>query len=376
VENSYLLVEEAMMSELQSSPTYSGRLQRLQQKLVQQDVDALLIGHLKNIRYLTGFTGTAGYLLVTPASAYLYVDGRYTVQARAQTSNVLITETARDVLADVIVHLNGMSLTACGFESARLYWSDFKRLEMGLQEAKLVPTRDAVEVMRFRKDEGEIAALRKAVAIADAAYADFLTWLMPGMSEIEVAARLEYFQRRQGGDRKPSETAVASGTRTALAHGIATDREIQFNEPVMIDIGIVVAGYTSDMTRTVHVGEPPRDFVEVYDIVREAQARAIKGIRPGMTGREVDALARDYIAAHNYGAFFGHGLGHSVGLEIHEAPYLSMTGDIPLEPGMVVTVEPGIYLPGRFGVRTEDIVLVTEAGCEVLTASEHRLQVV
>lgn len=355
--------------------SYALRLQRLQQQLVHANLDALLVGHLKNIRYLTGFTGTTGYLLVTPESATLYVDGRYTVQAQAQTSGITVTETVRDVLADVITHIRAMSLARCGFEATRLVWSNARRLETGLPDTELVPTRDMVEAMRYQKDEDEIAALRKAVAIADAAFSDFLTWLKPGMSEIEVAARLEFFQRSQGGDRKPSETAVSSGPRTSLTHGIATDRKIQRGEPVMIDIGIVVAGYTSDLTRTVHIGEPSQEFVDVYNLVLEAQARAIQGLRPGMTGREVDALARDHIAAHNYGAYFGHGLGHSVGLEIHEAPYLSMTGDIPLQPGMVLTVEPGIYLPGRFGVRTEDIVLVTEDGCEVLTESEFRLQV-
>jgi Xaa-Pro aminopeptidase len=230
--------------------------------------------------------------------------------------------------------------------------------------------------LRYVKDEAEVAAIRRAIEIADAAYSDFTQWVKPGMLEREVAARLEFFQRNMGGARKESETIVASGPRTAMPHGVATEREILANEPVMIDIGIVVDGYTSDLTRTIHLGSPPAEFEKIYQIVLDAQTKAEEGIRLGMTGREVDAIARQHITDKGYGEYFGHMLGHSVGLQIHERPNFSPAEDVKIEPGMVVTVEPGIYLPGKFGVRIEDIVLITDDGCEVLTRSPHELKVI
>jgi Xaa-Pro aminopeptidase len=353
----------------------SQRITQLQTRLKAERLEAFLVSNLKNIRYLTGFTGTTGYLVVRQKGATLFVDSRYTEQARMQAAMVTVAETARDVLGDVLKNLQRGSLDTLGFEAARSSYAEYSRIEATLADVRLCPTTGWVEEQRAVKDGAEVAALRQAVEIADAAYEDFLGWIKPGMTEREAAARLEFYQRSAGGDRKPSETIVASGPRTALPHGIATDRLIQPGEPVMIDIGIVVEGYTSDLTRTIHLGPPPAQFEEIYRIVGEAQLKAQEGLRPGMTGREVDAIARDHIAAEGYGAYFGHSLGHSVGLEIHERPGFSMYEDAIIEPGMVVTVEPGIYLSGRFGVRTEDIILVTDSGCEVLTRCSHELKV-
>lgn len=355
---------------------YQARVSRLQDQLNANQLDAILIGNLKNIQYLTGFRGTTGYLLISADSVTLYVDGRYTLQAGQQAQGATIHETIRDVLAGVLEHIGQLSLGRCGFEAGRLIYADYDRLRTTLPAVTWVPTLDMVEQLRARKDAAEIDAIRRAMLIADAAFHDFTQWIEPGMIERDVAARLEQFQRIQGGDRKPSETVVASGTRTSFAHGLASDRTIGTNEPVMIDIGIVIDGYTSDLTRTVFLGKPPDEFKKIYQIVLDAQARAIEGLRPGMLGREIDALARQYIDEQGYGAYFGHGLGHSLGLEIHEKPVLSTLGAVPIEPGMVVTVEPGIYLPGRYGVRTEDVVVVTDTGCEVLTTSEHELQLI
>ena len=307
-------------------------------------------------------------------SASLMVDGRYVAQAEAEASGVDVRASERDVLRGLWTHLKSRGIAKCGIEAQHLSHSDFLRMKDVLDGAEIVVVSDVVEAQRAVKDEYEIMALREASRIADHAYRDFLGWLEPGMSERSVAARLEYSQRLEGGDRKPSETIVSSGLRTALPHGIASDRVIQPREPVMIDIGAVVHGYTSDMTRTVHVGatDDP-EFNRVYKIVQEAQMIAEDGLRPGMTGKEVDALARSHIATQGYDEFFPHSLGHSVGLEIHEKPLFSPEEETVIEPGMVITVEPGIYLSGRFGVRIENTVLVTERGGEPLTVCDRDL---
>ncbi len=350
------------------------RLSRLQEKIRTEGVEAFLVNNLKNIRYLVGFTGTTGYLIVKPEEAILFVDPRYTEQARKQATAATTQVTVRDVLKDVVKYLRETRLKSCAFESTRLTQAEFARIEAALPEVNLVSSSNWVEQMRAVKDAGEMKALRRAVEIADAAYEDFLQWIQPGLLEREVAGRLEYFQRLQGADRKPSETVVASGPRTGLPHGIATNRDIQPGEPVMIDIGIVVDGYTSDLTRTIYLGQPPTEFKKIYQIVLDAQARAIEGSRPGKKGRQVDAIARDYIISEGYGDYFGHALGHSIGLEIHERPQFSMAEESSIDPGMVITVEPGIYLPDRFGVRTEDTIVVTEDGAEVMTHSPLELQ--
>lgn len=351
------------------------RLSRLQEKLIKEGVEAFLVNNLKNIRYLVDFTGTTGYLVVKPEGAILFVDPRYAEQARKQATAATTQVTVRDVLKDVLKYLRETRPESCAFESTRLTQAEFARIESALPEVNLVSSSSWVENMRAVKDAGEMKALWRALEIADAAYKDFLQWIGPGMSEREVAGRLEYFQRLQGADRKPSETVVASGPRTALPHGIATNREIQQGEPVMIDIGIVVDGYTSDLTRTVYLGQPPAEFEKIYRIVLDAQARAIKGIKPGKTGRQIDAIAREYIVSQGFGDYFCHALGHSLGLEIHERPQFSMAEESSIDPGMVITVEPGIYLPDRFGVRTEDTIVVTEDGAEVMTRSPLDLQV-
>lgn len=356
--------------------THNQRLSRVFGILAENRIDALLVSHLENIRYLTGFSGTAGFLVIEQDRAMLYIDPRYTTQANDQTQGAAVYITSRDILGDVLKVLAAADHANLGFESHDLTHAQYSRLVQTLPSKKLVPTSEQVERLRAVKDAREVDVLRRAVNIADKAYKDFLKWLEPGLVEREVAARLEFFQRQQGGDRKPSETVVASGPRSALPHGMASERAIRGGEPVMIDIGAVVEGYTSDLTRTVHLGSPPNRFKEIYRWVREAQEHTETELHPGMTGQEVDALARNVIVGRGYGDRFGHATGHSLGLEIHERPHFSMTEQTVIEPGMVLTVEPGIYLPETFGVRIEDVVLVTKSGCEVLTTSSHELQVI
>lgn len=365
-----------MHDQTRQQEAHNRRLIGLQASLEKEDLEAFLVTHLKNIHYLIGFSGTAGAMVVTPEEATLYVDPRYTTQASQESIGAAVEETARDVFGDVLTSLGQRLHRRLGFESARLSHADYTRLEAALGADALVPSNDLVERLRSVKDSLEIGAIRRAVEIADAAFDDFCSWISPGMSEIEVAARLEFFQRNQGGDRKPSETVVASGPRTGLIHGKASHRQINAGEAVMIDIGIVVDGYTSDLTRTVHLGSPPARFEEIYQLVYEAQARAEAELRPGMSGKAIDALAREMIEAQGLGQNFGHALGHSLGLEIHERPHFSITDETIIEPGMVLTVEPGVYMPSQFGVRIEDVVLVTKEGCEILTQCSRDLTIV
>jgi Xaa-Pro aminopeptidase len=242
-------------------------------------------------------------------------------------------------------------------------------------DATWVPTVDLVERGRARKDADEVAAIADAVALADDAYADLLTWIAPGMREFEVAARCEYFQFLRGGGRRGSETAVGSGPRSAMPHCIATDRVLGRDEAVMLDLGCTIRGYMSDLTRTLFLGRVPDEFAAIHRVVGEAQARVVERLRPGVTGREMQAVAADHIAAAGYGDAFPHALGHSIGLVVHERPGFAASSTEVIEAGNVITLEPGIYLRGRFGVRTEDIVLVTETGCRTLTAADHALAV-
>jgi Xaa-Pro aminopeptidase len=354
----------------------TGRIARLQALLAAQRLDALLVGALPNIRYLTGFTGSAAYLVVRQDGAALYVDGRYAEQASQEFAGGEVLTTPRDIVGGVLAALARRRPARLGFESAHLSYEAWHRLTDALSGVEVTPTAGLVERLRARKDAAELAALRRAIAITDQAYEDCLRWLAPGLSEAEVAARCEYFQRSRGADRKETRTAVGSGPRSALPHCIAADRVTASGDAVLLDLGCTVHGYTSDLTRTVVVGRPPEELVRIHGIVGEAQALAIQAIRPGVEGRAVHALAAQCIARHGYGDRFPHALGHSIGLNIHERPQLSPIETAVLEPGNVITVEPGIYLPGRFGVRTEDVVLVTEAGCETLSQAPRDLATV
>lgn len=351
------------------------RLVKARQLLASHGVDAFITGNLMNIRYLSGFTGSAGYLVVDHHEASLYVDGRYSEQAAEQFKDGRVQTTAQDILSGVIGDLKARRQGRLGFESRALSYEEWRRLADGLDGVELVPTVNLVEGLRARKDTQEIAAIRRAVEITDRAYEDFLTWIKPGMSELEVAGRCEYYQRSQGAERKETRTAVGSGPRSSMPHCIASERVIDADEPVMLDIGCLVDGYTSDLTRTVFLGTPPREFETIYRIVGEAQQLAIEAVKPDVQGRTIHEVAREHLAKHGYGDYFPHSLGHSLGLNIHERPRFSPTETATIEAGNVITVEPGIYLPGRFGVRTEDLILVTETGCEVLNHTEHALMV-
>lgn len=349
------------------------RLERLRKKMDEQGVDALLITDGTNRRYVTGFTGTSGFVLVTAEHALLITDFRYVTQAREQAPLFKVIKHSDSIWEKVAEQCQSLGIEVLAFEEEHLTYATYRELKKQLGTRELKPTSPLVERLRQVKDEQELARMQKAANIADRAYAHILTFIRSGVTEREVMHELEFTMRQFGASSSSFDMIVASGARSALPHGVASDKRIEKGDLVTLDFGAVYEGYCSDITRTVMVGEPNEKQLEIYDIVLTAQKRTIDELRPGMTGREADAVARDYIAKKGYADYFGHGTGHGLGLNVHEAPRLSPKGETVLEPGMVVTVEPGIYIPDFGGVRIEDDVVITETGCRRLTKSDKDL---
>lgn len=351
------------------------RLTRLRALLAPHTLDAMLIHKVENRTYLTGFTGSAGVALVTEREALLLVDFRYVEQAAAEAPAWEVVHVPRQAVEILVELIRSRELRRIGFENDGLTYKQFEELGKGLQPVQLVAV-DGVDRLRWVKDADELGRIRRAVAIADAGFGHVQRYLRPGVRERDVAIELEFFMRREGADKEAFETIVASGVRSSLPHGRASLKALESGDFVTLDFGAVVDGYHSDCTRTVVLGGPSARQREIYDLVLTAQEAAVRGIRPGLAGRDADALARRIIADAGHAEHFGHGLGHGVGLAIHEGPTLSPREDATLEAGMVVTVEPGVYLPGWGGVRIEDLVVLTTGGCESLTTAPKRLIVV
>ncbi|RDE31778.1 aminopeptidase P family protein [Parageobacillus thermoglucosidasius] len=348
------------------------KLEKLRALFAEYDIDGMLVTNPYNRRYITGFTGTAGVAVISQDKAVFITDFRYIEQASKQVQGFEIVKHTGPIVEEVAKQVARLHIQKLGFEQEDVSYATFKAYEQAVN-AELVPTSLVVEKLRLIKSESEIKILKEAAAIADAAFEHILSFIRPGVKEIEVANELEFFMRKQGATSSSFDTIVASGYRSALPHGVATDKVIEKGELVTLDFGAYYNGYCSDITRTVAVGEISDELKTIYNIVLEAQLRGMKGIKPGMTGKEADALTRDYITEKGYGDYFGHSTGHGIGLEIHEGPTLSARSDIVLAPGMVVTVEPGIYIPGLGGVRIEDDTVVTENGNEALTHSPKEL---
>lgn len=349
------------------------RIKAVRKMLADQNIDALLVTKEMNWRYLSGFTGSNALLIFNATDNYLITDFRYLEQAADQAKGFHIIK-PQTVIEDAMAEqLTKLGVKRVGFEDDNLTYHTFKSYQSKLPGIELVPLHQQVEKIRWVKDRSEIKAIKKAADITDQAFAHILDYIKPGVRESEVALELEYFMRRLGAEKTAFDTIVASGPRAALPHGVASDKKIAAGEFVVMDFGAVYWGYHSDMTRTVAVGKPDLELAEIYHIVLNAQEKALQSVMPGVKCSTVDLSARELIAAAGYGANFGHGLGHSVGLEIHEKPTFAPKDETVLEPGMVLTVEPGIYLEGRFGVRIEDLVLVSPKGCEILSKSPKHL---
>lgn len=357
-----------------------GRVRRLQEQLSQHRFDSLLVTHLPNIRYLCGFTGSAGSLVVTERWAIFFTDGRYTFQAREEVSGARVVIGRKAPLLSAAEWLGKHRETSrakkpqvLGIEGEVLTVAARKRLLDALAAGyrlRLAPP--LVDQARMVKDEEEIQRIRAAVMLGASLFQPALETIRAGVTENEVAAEMEYAARRAGASGMSFPTIVASGPRSALAHGRASEQPIPADGFVVCDFGVILAGYCSDMTRTVYTGRATDDAGAIYEAVREAQQAAVEAVRPGITTGEVDQAARKLLKKRNLAKFFTHSTGHGVGLEIHEAPRVATGQQDVLRPGMVITIEPGLYVPGKWGVRIEDMVLVTEHGCEVLTPTSKQ----
>ena len=351
----------------------NNRVMKLRKAMKEQGLEAILVTSPINRRYITGFTGSAGYVLVTLQKAYLLTDFRYMTQAPQQAKAFTVLEHAAKPMETVKELLIEEGIQSLGFEKDLITFATYEAYTDQLKPVKLVPVSGLVEKLRLYKDENEIAIMQRAADLADAAFAHILTVVKPGMTEREADLELEFFMRKHGATSSSFDTIVASGIRSAMPHGVASNKVIEKGDFITFDFGALLDGYCSDLTRTISVGTPAAKLLEIYDIVLEAQLHTLEHIKPGMTGREADALARDIITKYGYGDYFGHSTGHGLGMEVHESPRLSKLSDDILEPGMVVTVEPGIYLADIGGVRIEDDVVLTESGISILTHSKKEL---
>lgn len=353
----------------------SGRTVKVIEQLEERQLDGLLVTGLVNVRWLTGFTGSSAAVVVGRDGLRRFLtDFRYLTQAADEVDAAYEREIGQDLLELAVARLPEGRL---GFDDAQMSVKAHARLERLLPEGiELAAAGGLIEELRFVKDPGELAKLRAAAALADEALTDVLTRGLAGRTELDVAVDLEFTMRRLGAQSASFPPIVAAGPHGALPHAQPRKQEIPNGTLVVIDWGAMLDGYASDCTRTFATGDLDLRDRAVYEKVLEAQEAALAAVRPGLTGREVDAVARDIIDAAGHAEHFGHGLGHGVGLEIHEGPRLSKQGDVALRPGMVVTVEPGIYVPGAVGVRIEDLVAVTDDGHEVLNGLTKALQTI
>lgn len=350
------------------------RIARLQQLLGEHDVDGLLLNHLPDVRWACGFTGTNGLLLVLGDAAHFVTDGRYREQAGHEVNGAQVHVPGYQ-LVDHLVDAELLSeVETLAFQSDHVTVATADAWREQLDGVKLVGWPALTQQLRGVKGGGEIVALRRAQALTEEVFRHLLDdVLRPGVSEREIAAEIAYQHLRRGATEMSFPPIVASGPNGALPHARATERRIERGDLVVIDMGGYVDGYASDMTRTVAVGEPGAEARAVYDVVRRAQEEAVSAARAGLTSKQLDAVARDVIVEAGYGEAFGHSLGHGVGLEVHEWPPVSYRSDDELPAGAAVTIEPGVYLEGRFGVRIEDIIVLREEGCQNLNSAPKAL---
>jgi Xaa-Pro aminopeptidase len=359
---------------------YKKRITRFRKRIKNEGVDCAWIVQPENRRYLSGFraadlqlTESSGSLVINEHASLLLTDSRYTEEASREAVGFRVKMVQNGIVEGLIDLLPELGIRRLGFEKDYISWGLHQELKKRLNNLsppiELVPLEGIVEEMRERKDAGESDALQASAKLLCSVMEEIIAYLEPGRSEREIAWKVEEFARAVGADELAFPSIVASGPNSALPHAVPTERRLAQGEPIILDLGVRLNGYCSDMTRTVFLGTPSPSFVKIYQTVREAQAAALKEIRPGMDTSFVDGIARDLIKKEGFGDYFGHGLGHGVGLAIHEGPRLGPKKPSLLKEGMVVTVEPGIYIPGKGGVRLEEMVLLTEGGARILTSA-------
>ncbi len=336
-----------------------------------KEIEGFLVTDLKNLNYLTGFDGEGFALIEASGKNYLLTDSRYTEQAQKESPNFKILtdepnkKDARILALKKIIAKSKIKKIA--FESNNLSYADFKKYSDSFDSIEFLPTENIIEQIRMLKDKEEIIKMKKAAQITTESLKDVFEIIKPGVRELDIASELAYTIRKKGAQKESFDIIVVSGKRSSLIHGKPSEKKILEGELIIVDVGANYQNYNSDITRTVIMGKENKKQKEIFSIVSEAQKAALEFLKPGIRCKEVDSVARDIIVKKGYGEYFGHGLGHGVGLDIHELPRVSFIDDTVLLPGMVVTIEPGIYLPEVGGVRIEDSVLITESGYEILT---------
>jgi Xaa-Pro aminopeptidase len=334
---------------------------------------ALVVTEPANIRYLTGFSGSSGLAVVTAGRALFVSDSRYALQSESEVRKFRRIIGRRGLLEDAAAAGALDGCAEAGFESDSLAYAQYRSLRKLFPGVRFRPTSGIVEGLSLIKDRSEVACIEEAAAIADRVFADVLKTIRPGVSEQDIAAEISWLNRRRGGESDPFDAIVAGGPHGALPHARPTTRKIRKGEFVLLDFGSTVRGYCSDMTRTVVLGTAPRNLREAYRAVLEANESARASARGGMAARALDAVARDSIRRRGFGKYFVHSLGHGLGLRVHERPRISPLSADVIETGSVITIEPGIYIPGCGGVRIEDDVVIGDTGCRVLTRSPREL---
>lgn len=348
------------------------RVSNVRKALEKLDVPAILVSNLVNVRYLSNFTGSAGAVLVTPKKQYFITDFRYTTQATQQAAGFDIQIHSKGIFQEVANILKNEGIKQLAVEGDDLSANSFDDLDAKF-EGDLVKTSQVIEQIRAVKTEDEIALIKEACEITDQAFDHILGFIKPGITERQVALELEAFLKARGASEMSFDTIVASGYRSAMPHGVASDKVIEIGDLITLDFGCYYKGYSSDMTRTIALGSVDPKLEEIYHIVLEAHNRVSQAAKAGMTGAELDAIAREYITEKGYGDNFGHGTGHGLGMDVHEQPYVSRINDKPLVVNNVVTNEPGIYIEGLGGVRIEDDLVIQSDGAYSLNESPKHL---
>ena len=347
------------------------RLERFDAKLAQSGLDALLVTGQKNIYYLTDFWGTNATVFITKNRRLFLTDSRYTLIAKQSVHGFDIIE-SKDPLKDIVKIIEADNLETIGFDN-QVSFAYYQGLQAIFEGYTLSPQSNFMEELRMIKDEKELATIRKACSISDRAFTDVLDFIKPGQTtELQVANFLDFRMREYGASGISFESIIASGYRSAMPHGVASEKVIQSGETLTMDFGCYYNHYVSDMTRTIHIGDTTDEEREIYDIVLRSNQALIDAAKAGMTRRDYDKVARDVIVEPGYGDYFTHGIGHGIGLDIHEIPYFG-NSDETIEAGMVLTDEPGVYLADKYGVRIEDDIIITENGCELITLAPKEL---
>lgn len=351
------------------------RVNRVLELLAREQIDCVIIKDVTTIRYITGFSGDSSLFYLDRSQGVLITDGRYTEQAKAELKFFKVMEYQPQNSASIWQAAASLAKAAgakvVGFDGDNYSFTDYTLLQ-SILEGVCLRSLDFSDI-RMIKDKRELDMLLRAASIADDAFVRLLEDIRPGRSERSLAGRLEYYMRMLGSEKTSFDTIVASGYRSALPHGMASDKVLEVGDFVTFDFGAVYKGYHSDITRTVVLGMATPWHKEIYTVVEEAQLKGLKAAKVGMTGKELDAIVRDSITACGYGDNFVHGLGHGVGLEIHEMPNINKRGETVLKTGMIFTIEPGIYIPGKGGVRIEDTVILTEEGAKALNGVKKQL---